>query len=368
MANTEDKTPAIPINPELTIIPPEAGNDEYAGGTVMPLPDDAAPAAPAAATAPAATAPAAPSDGADDIDWPFFMSPELSRSEMLNLQQQALLHDRDIDDMIAAYQAERRKLVLEMQQQAQMLHDSIQDRKRERGNIINLSSRRDDQHQPPWYGITLACLLHPIAPPDPNNPSAASVAARSRALISTFNYSRAQTPDGGRLQAFENRLVVRKGSEQAVALLLEEAKARGWTSLEASGTKEFCTKLCQLAQQHNIKVVAYPNFPGNMLRRPMRYDPVPTEPQRPNKEGPALRRGQQARTPQEEDRTAKRNGPRLFTNTDPALDPAGNKRRAEAEDIDHEGEVRRIQGLKEEREAREQLDSGTQDDDFNPQP
>ncbi len=284
--------PESPFNDELTVA--DARNfstaDPLAGGTVMAGPPDMEQHKEPDADAAAAAAPASPAPDpgtGTDIEFPFFMSSEIPETAMRDLELQAMTHQVDIEKLVATYQAERRQAVIDMQRRARRLHEDLeqQDKEKRLTNIVDISDALGQQLRadpaPPWYGITLACLLISEPPPlvDDNDRkrSLADMPAsiRAQTLISHYGRDHAETADGGRLEASPSKLTIRKGSEQALELIFAEAQARGWNSIEASGTKEFCRNLCAMAQKYNMKVTAYPNFPGRVMQPPFRYTPLP---------------------------------------------------------------------------------------------
>ena len=212
---------------------------------------------------------ASPPAAADPVP-PFFMK-EIPEQDIQRLHAAAEASGQDFEALHATYLAQRRQLLLEIQRRADAIAREIAERDNYRDELRKFlhTLRQDAVEAPPdpHHGIKLAVLLMPADEAQTD---------RIHQLIAHFDHDRAETLDGGRLGFRDDKVTVRKGSPQAVTLLIAEAKARGWQSIEASGTKEFCTLLAQHAQQEGIALTAYVRFPS--LAPPIRVIPGGLQP------------------------------------------------------------------------------------------
>ena len=71
--------------------------------------------------------------------------------------------------------------------------------------------------------------------------------------VNLWGHSRAYLADGGVVAARHDGVSVRKVSDQAVKLAMQESLARGYGSLKISGTKEFCMKAAELARAAGVE-------------------------------------------------------------------------------------------------------------------
>lgn len=267
-----------PRNPDLLVLPGAvSADDPLAGGTIMLLPprattDDPEPAP--AATAPDSNeTPQAPMQSQTDeqpVDYPFFIEPvseTISDEDIERLKHASKTSGTPLEDLVRSYHENRQQLLLEiaeMQRRAKNLHLQILERRKTGGIVPNvLPFNRTDSREPPWYGITLAALLVPTA------------AERVESFVASFDHQRADTVDGGRVCMHTDRVTVEKGSPQAIRMLVAEAKARGWTSIEACGTKEFCQQLLQaVSEEGGMQLTAWVRGPDRILHpKPLRFDP-----------------------------------------------------------------------------------------------
>ena len=262
-----------PRNPDLLVLPGAvSADDPLAGGTIMLLParadeDDPGPDASAAKES---SAPVQEQSDEHEIDYPFFIDPVssiISAADLERLKNASEASGTPLEDLVRSYHENRQQLILEiaeMQERAKHLHRQIVERRQTGGIIPNvLQFDRGLNREPPWYGITLATLLVPAA------------AEQTQSWVASFDHERVNTVDGGRVRMHTDRVTVEKGSSQAVRMLVAEAKARGWKSIEACGTKEFCQQLLQaVSEEGGMQLTAWTRGPDRVLgAKPLRYDP-----------------------------------------------------------------------------------------------
>ena len=191
---------------------------------------------------------------------------EIPEPDIQRLHAAAEASDQDFEELHQTYMAQRRALLLEIRRRADAIARQIAERDSNRDHyralVHRLRTEPGEGPADPHHGIKLAVLLMPADEAQSD---------RIHQLLAHFDHDRAETLDGGKLGFRDDKVTVRKGSPQAVALLVAEAKARGWQSIEASGTKEFCTMLAQHAQQEGIGLTAYVRWPS--LAPPIRVVP-----------------------------------------------------------------------------------------------
>lgn len=97
--------------------------------------------------------------------------------------------------------------------------------------------------------------------------------------VNLWGHSRAYLADGGVVAARHDGVNVRKVSDQAVKLAMQESLARGYGSLKISGTKEFCMKAAELARAAGIEAeISYGGFFGLGLTRKIKVMPHVPDP------------------------------------------------------------------------------------------
>ena len=250
---TGSPEPAEPEEEEPTQARHEPGARQWPALFAAGGGGDASPGTEPSATDPAAGDPSA--DMQDEPVPPFFMK-SVPERDIERLRTAAKASGEDFEEMRRTYMAQRRRLILEIRRRADAVAHDIATHPRP------FFSRRRPDPGDPYHGIKLAVLLMP-ADEAQND--------RVQQLLLRWTYNGAETMDGGRLGFQEEKVTVQKGSPQAVSLLIAEAKARGWQSIEATGTKEFCTMLAQQAKQEGIELTAYVRWPS--LAPPIRVVP-----------------------------------------------------------------------------------------------
>lgn len=78
------------------------------------------------------------------------------------------------------------------------------------------------------------------------------------ASIATWSGQRIDTVDGGRLDFSQDKVSIRKVTQQSIDIMVAEARERGWSSIKASGSHEFCQALARTAASQGIAVDAQP--------------------------------------------------------------------------------------------------------------
>lgn len=96
------------------------------------------------------------------------------------------------------------------------------------------------------YGILFASLLS--SNPDHLNRLAG-------AQVAAWGHDRLRTMDGGQVRATPEELVVLTVSMQAAEMLVLEAKARGWETLQVSGDNEFCAAVKRACKQNGMGAI-----------------------------------------------------------------------------------------------------------------
>jgi hypothetical protein len=101
------------------------------------------------------------------------------------------------------------------------------------------------------HGVMFASLLSPKG-----------VDSSLSSTVLSWGHTRVTTQDGGIVAASERGIRAIKASQQAALVLVMEARARGWDSIDVTGTREFKRMVATAAQQYGIPV-----YSRNLLGR-----------------------------------------------------------------------------------------------------
>ena len=117
----------------------------------------------------------------------------------------------------------------------------------------------------PYYGVLFAALL------DPEGPGEGLMNA-----VALWGHSEMRTRDGGILRATPDELRVATATQQSVEALVAEAAARGWASIKAEGTPEFCQFLTEAVKAAGLPAeITEKRAPFGLSRKTYRVMPSP---------------------------------------------------------------------------------------------
>lgn len=167
-------------------------------------------------------------------DWPEIMA--WPPSLLLQAAKKKALSEDEIKKINAYYRAYCDKMNEQADKLARWIDDKSTATPKE--SLIQMRLSRHDHH-----GIQWATLLDVTAATSPGHQN-----------VKRWERSVCEMMDGGRVWASKDKIHTGflRQSEQAIEVMIAEARARGWETLEVTGNKAFCKAMAEAAKKYDM--------------------------------------------------------------------------------------------------------------------